>query len=75
MKAAVYDIILGTVGNCEFARCKRALAPGGRLLLVVAGFGQILGAMLRPSRAGRRVLTGVGATRADDLRFLAQLAE
>jgi NADPH:quinone reductase-like Zn-dependent oxidoreductase len=70
-----YDVILDAVGTCTFERCKHALAPGGRLLLVVASLGQMLGAMLRPSRAGRQVLTGVGATRAEDLLFLATLAE
>jgi NADPH:quinone reductase-like Zn-dependent oxidoreductase len=35
----------------------------------------MLGAMLRPSRAGRQVLAGVGATRAEDLLFLGTLAE
>ena len=70
-----YDVILDAVGNCPFERCKHALAPGGRLLLVVASLGQMLGGMLRPSRAGRRVLTGVGATRAEDLLFLGALAD
>ena len=71
----IYDIIVDAVGNCTFARCERALSPGGRLLLVVSSLGQTLGAMLRPSRAGRKVLAGVGATRAEDLRLLGSLAE
>lgn len=70
-----YDIILDAVGNGTFERCQHVLAPGGRLLLVVASLGQMLGGMLKPSRAGRQVLTGVGATRAEDLLFLATLAE
>src|SRR5262245_8434831 len=70
-----YDIILDAVGNCTFSSCERALSPGGRLLLVVASLGQMLGAMLRPSRAGRKVLAGVSATRGEDLRFLGALAE
>jgi NADPH:quinone reductase-like Zn-dependent oxidoreductase len=70
-----YDVILDAVGNCPFGRCKHVLAPGGRLLLVVASLGQMLGGLLRPSREGRHVLTGVGATRAEDLRFLGTLAE
>lgn len=70
-----YDVILDTVGNCSFARCGRALSPGGRLLLVVASLGQIFGALLRPSRADRQVLTAVGSQRTDDLVFLATLAE
>jgi len=70
-----YDVILDAVGNCTFARCEGVLSPGGRLLLVVASLGQMLNAMMRPSRGGRRVLAGVGATRADDLRYLGTLAE
>jgi NADPH:quinone reductase-like Zn-dependent oxidoreductase len=70
-----YDIILDTVGNCSFARCKHALSPGGRLLLVVASLGQIFGVMLWPSRAGRKVLAGVGAIRTEDLLLLEALAE
>ena len=70
-----YDIILDAVGNCTFSRCERALAPGGRLLLVVGSLSQMLGAMLRPSRAGRKVLTGVGTARREDLVFLGDLAD
>ncbi len=70
-----YDLILDAVGNCSFARCERALSPGGRLLLVVASLGQICGALLRPSRAGRQVLTAIGSQRREDLVFLGRLAE
>jgi NADPH:quinone reductase-like Zn-dependent oxidoreductase len=70
-----YDVILDAVGNCTFSRCERALAPGGRLLLVVGSLSQMLGAMLRPSRAGRKVLTGVGTARREDLVFLGDLAD
>ena len=70
-----YDVILDAVGNCTFARCQRALAPGGRLLLVVTSLSQMLGATLRPSRAGRHVLAGVGAPHGEDLRLLGELAE
>ncbi|MGH7731314.1 MAG: NAD(P)-dependent alcohol dehydrogenase [Candidatus Eiseniibacteriota bacterium] len=70
-----YDVILDAVGNCPFERCQRVLAPGGRLLLVVASLGQLLGAMLWPGRAGRRVLGGIASTRTADLLFLRGLAE
>ena len=70
-----YDIILDAVGNCTFERCKRSLSLGGRLLLVVASLGQMIGAMLRPSRENRQILTGVNATRSEDLLFLGALAE
>jgi NADPH:quinone reductase-like Zn-dependent oxidoreductase len=72
---ATYDIILDAVGNCSFARCKPVLAPGGRLLLVVASLGQLIGALLWSSRAGRKVISGVGSVRPADLLFLRTLAE
>jgi NADPH:quinone reductase-like Zn-dependent oxidoreductase len=70
-----YDIIVDAVGNCPFSRCQRALAPDGRVLLVVASLGEMLGGLLRPSRAGRKVLTGVGTPRREDLILLGELAE
>src|SRR5262249_23925066 len=70
-----YDVILDAVGNCSFARCKPVLSPGGRLLLVVASLGQLVGAQVWSSRAGRKVLSGVGSVRPADLLFLGALAE
>ena len=70
-----YDIIFDAVGNCPFDRCKAVLAPGGRLLLVVGTLGQMIGAMVRSSRAGRKVLSGVASVRTADLLLLRSLAE
>ncbi len=70
-----YDIIFDAVGNCSFDRCKRVLAPGGRLLLIVGTLGQMIGAMVWPSRAGRKVLSGVAYVRPADLDLLRRLAE
>ena len=70
-----YDVILDAVGNCPFERCERVLAPGGRLLLVVGTLGQMLGAMVWPARAGRKVLGGVASVHPADLLFLRELAE
>jgi NADPH:quinone reductase-like Zn-dependent oxidoreductase len=70
-----YDIIFDAVGNCPFDRCKPALAPGGRLLLVVGTLGQMIGATVWSSRAGRKVFTGVASVRTADLLFLRTLAE
>lgn len=70
-----YGIILDAVGNCSFDRCEAALAPQGRLLLVVGTLGQMIGAMVWSSRAGRKVLSGVASVRTADLEFLRTLAE
>jgi len=70
-----WDIILDTTGTVPFARCERALKPGGRLVAVQGTIGQALG-IGRPSKtSGKRVIAGVATPRADDLRFLANLAE
>lgn len=69
-----FDIVLDAVGNCSFTRCKPVLAPGGRLLLVVAGLGQTVSALLWSSRGGRKVMSGVTPERAEDLLFLSALA-
>jgi NADPH:quinone reductase-like Zn-dependent oxidoreductase len=70
-----FDVVLDSVGNCSFARCAPLLADNGRLLLVVAGLGQMVGALIRPVRSRRRVLCSVAPERAEDLRELARLAE
>jgi len=70
-----YDIILDAVGNCSFGRCKPVLAPGGRLLLAVGSLGQMIGALVWSSRAGRKVFGGVASVRAGDLLFLRAVAE
>ena len=70
-----YDIILDTTATTSFSRCENALKPGGRLLLVLGSFAQALG-MGRPPRASdKKVIAGVSAPSAEDLRFLARLAE
>jgi NADPH:quinone reductase-like Zn-dependent oxidoreductase len=70
-----YDIIFDAVGNCSFARCQAALAPGGRLLLVVGSLGDMVRAMIWPSRAGRRVLGGIAQITPPNLDLLRRLSE
>jgi NADPH:quinone reductase-like Zn-dependent oxidoreductase len=70
-----YDIIFDAVGNCSFSRCKTALAPGGRLLLSVGSLGQMLSAMIWPSRAGRKVSSGMASVNPANIEFLRALAE
>lgn len=71
-----YDIIFDAVGNCSFDRCESALAPGGRLLLAVGSLGQLIGSMVRSSRAGgRKVLSGIASVNPEKMLFLRALAE
>ncbi len=72
---AAYDVIVDTVGTAGFARCRQALRPGGRLLLVEASLPQMLAAPLVALTDSRRVVAGPAPERAEDLRFLARLAD
>lgn len=68
-----WDVIVDTVGNLTFARCRPVLAPGGRLALVAADLPATLAAPFQ-SFGGRKVLAGpTGGSRAD-LEFMAGLA-
>jgi NADPH:quinone reductase-like Zn-dependent oxidoreductase len=71
-----YDIIMDNVGNLSFGRAKRALKKNGRLLLIVAGLGQML---LLPiwtrMKGGKQVISGIAGGGAEHVRFLAGLIE
>ncbi len=70
-----YDIVVDTVGETSFARCKAVLRDGGRLLAVAAGMREMLATLWAPLTGSRRVIAGPAAERPDDVRQLAALAE
>ncbi|MFZ1344965.1 NAD(P)-dependent alcohol dehydrogenase [Thiothrix eikelboomii] len=70
-----YDIIVDTVGTAPFKRSKASLNEGGRLLMVLAGLPDMLQALWVSMTSSKKVVAGPAATRAEDLRFIAQLAE
>lgn len=65
----VYDLVMDTVGNAPFARCKSVLAPTGALLTVLG----VPEDMFRRPKDGRRIVGGTSAERPEDLRLLADL--
>lgn len=69
-----YDVIVDTVGNAPYRRSRAALAPGGRLALVLATLADNLGAMWVGLTTRHRVVGGPANVRPDDLRALAELA-
>lgn len=69
-----YDVVVDTVGTAPFARCAPVLAPGGRLLLVLATLPEILRAPWNRLRSGRRIIAGPAAERAEDVEALRALA-
>ncbi|MBI3525289.1 MAG: NAD(P)-dependent alcohol dehydrogenase [Betaproteobacteria bacterium] len=70
-----YDVIVDTVGTAPFSRSKASLKEGGRLLMVLAGLPDMLQIPWVSMTSSRRVIAGPAAGRAEDLRFLAGLAE
>lgn len=73
--AGACDIIVDTVGNAPYRRVQGALAPGGRLLVVLGGLVEMLLDPVRARRRGHRVIAGPAQARAEDLRHLVALAE
>ncbi|MEQ8480187.1 MAG: NAD(P)-dependent alcohol dehydrogenase [Hoeflea sp.] len=70
-----YDIVLDTSGTATYAKYGAALKPGGRLMLVSANLWQMLGSLIARKSGGRKASGGYAPERAEDLRFLADLAE
>ena len=65
-----FDVIFDVMGALAWPGARPLLAPGGRLVLITADLAQMLGSALRPTRDGRRFLTG---TNKDDLPAMRRL--
>lgn len=76
-KARRYDLILDNVGNRPFSECRRALAPGGRLLPNTghAGMGYVLGAFALSLFMRSQGRPFIARGRAEDLLVLKDLIE
>jgi NADPH:quinone reductase-like Zn-dependent oxidoreductase len=70
-----YDVIVDTVGTAPFSRSQGSLKEGGRLLLVLGGLGDLLQAPWVSLTTKKKVIAGPASGRAEDLRFLAELAQ
>lgn len=70
-----YDIIMDTAGTAPLARCKSSLKEGGRLLRVLGGLPDMLLAPWVSMTSSRKLISGPAGFTAEDLRFLAGLAD
>jgi NADPH:quinone reductase-like Zn-dependent oxidoreductase len=70
-----YDVIVDTAGTAPFSRSRRSLSENGRLLLVFAGFGDLLSAPWVSMTSKRKIVAGPAGEKVEDLRTLAKLAE
>jgi NADPH:quinone reductase-like Zn-dependent oxidoreductase len=70
-----YDVIVDTAGTAPFSRCEGSLAEGGRLLVVLGSLPEMLRAPWVSLTSTKKIIGGVASWGAEDLRFLASLAE
>ena len=70
-----YDVIVDTTGTAPFSRSKASLKERGRLLMVLAGLPDMLQIPWVSMTSTKKLIAGPAAVRAEDLRFLAGLAE
>lgn len=70
-----YDVIVDTAGTAPFSRSKDSLKEGGRLLLLVAGLPAMLQIPWVSMTTSKKIIAGPATGGAEDLRFLAELAE
>lgn len=70
-----YDVIVDTVGTAPFSRSKDSLKAGGRPLMVLAGLPDMLQIPWVSMTSSKKLIAGPVAVRAEDLRFLAGLAQ
>ena len=68
-----WDIILDTVGNTSFTRCRPALSSNGRLLLLAGSLGQLLASPIQSAMSGLKVAGGPAPDSPQDVRDLQQL--
>ncbi len=73
-QGATFDVIVDTVGNAGYARVRQSLAKGGRLLVVLGGFADLLLAPVTGRTRRHRVIAGPATARIEDLHQLAAIA-
>lgn len=69
-----YDAIMDTAGTAPFSRCRGSLNKNGRLLQVLGGLPDMLLIPWVSMTDSRKIIAGPAGERAEDLRFLADLA-
>lgn len=70
-----YDLIVDTAGTAPYSRSGPSLEEGGRLLLVLGGLPDMLQIPWVSMTSNKTVIAGPASENAEDLRFLARLAE
>jgi NADPH:quinone reductase-like Zn-dependent oxidoreductase len=69
-----YDVVMDTVGNAPFSRCKASLKTNGRMLMVYADLWDMLQAPWVAIISRKKIIAGPVVARIEDLDHLAALA-
>jgi NADPH:quinone reductase-like Zn-dependent oxidoreductase len=69
-----YDVIVDTAGNANYGRAKGLLGKGGRLLVILGGFADLVLSPVAGMRRGHKIIAGPSIARLEELRRLAELA-
>lgn len=69
-----YDVIVDTVGNAGYSRAGRSLSKGGRLLVVLGGFGDLVLSPVAGRSSGHRVIAGPATSSVKDFQRLTAIA-
>lgn len=74
-RGEIYDVIVDVLGKYSFARCRRVLAPDGRMVFASFKMPQLLQMLWTRLRGGQRVICTLMTETPEDLRFVKQLIE
>ena len=69
-----WDVVMDCVGATDYGRCRRVLAPGGRLIRVVSDLAGLFAAPFQGRLSGHRVIAEVTPERPEDVRAIVDLA-
>jgi len=70
-----YDVIFDTVGNLEFAACRRVLSPAGTFITIVPSAKKILFSLVSALLPGRKCRFASAMPNKDDLLWLKEMIE
>lgn len=70
-----YDVVADTVGTAPFSRAEPSIRPGGKMLAILGGLGDLIGAGRASRRTGKTVIAGVAEESAENLEELTGIAE
>ena len=74
-RGEIYDVIIDVLGRNSFARCKRVLAPNGRMVFVSFKMPQLLQMLKTRFRGDQKVICALMTETVDDLVFVTGLIE